>query len=92
MADNITSRGGRTNDGNTQELTPTINTQRKLRIQLILATIIALSGIVLFIASFIVPPTGVIHSSVLVASGELFTFSGSLIGIDYSYKVKSNKI
>ena len=61
---------------------------RKLRIQLILAVVLAVFGILLFIASFVAPPTGIIDSSVLVAGGEAFTFSGSLIGIDYSYKAK----
>lgn len=61
---------------------------RKLRIQLVLAVVLAVFGMVLFIASFVAPPTGIIDSSVLVAGGEAFTFSGSLIGIDYSYKAK----
>lgn len=61
---------------------------RKLRIQLVLAVVLAVFGILLFIASFVAPPTGIIDSSVLVAGGEAFTFSGSLIGIDYSYKAK----
>ena len=61
---------------------------RKLRIQLVLAVVLAVFGMILFIASFVAPPTGIIDSSVLVAGGEAFTFSGSLIGIDYSYKAK----
>ena len=61
---------------------------RKLRIQLILAVVLAVFGMILFVVSFVAPPTGIIDSSVLVAGGEAFTFSGSLIGIDYSYKAK----
>lgn len=61
---------------------------RKMRFQLILAAVLAIFGIVLFIASFVVPPTGIIDSSVLVAAGEVFTFSGSLIGIDLNAKLK----
>jgi hypothetical protein len=60
----------------------------KLTIQLALSVILVLFGIGLLIASFIVPPHGVIDSSVLVAYGETLTFSGALIGVDYSYKYK----
>lgn len=60
----------------------------KLKLQLALAIILALSGLILIAVSFYVPPMGVIDSSVLAAVGEVFTFSGSLVGIDahYSYK------
>lgn len=43
-------------------------------------------GAGLLIAGFIVAPTGVIHSSVLVAFGETMTFAGALFGIDYKYR------
>lgn len=43
-------------------------------------------GAALLIAGFVVPPTGEIHSSVLVAVGEILTFAGSLLGIDYHYR------
>lgn len=60
----------------------------KLKLQLALAVILALAGLVLMAVSFYVPPMGVIDASVLAAVGEVFTFSGSLVGIDahYSYK------
>lgn len=63
----------------------------KLTIQLRLAVILVIFGIALIIASFIVPPPGVIDSSILVAYGETLTFVGALIGVDYSYKYKLNK-
>ena len=63
----------------------------KLSIQLGLSVILVFFGIGLLIASFIVPPTGVIDSSVLVAYGETLTFVGALIGVDYSYKYKIGK-
>ena len=53
---------------------------------------LAISGLVLLFLSFFVPPTGIIHSSVLAAVGEVFTFSGALIGIDYSYKLKFTRL
>lgn len=43
----------------------------------------------LLIAGFIVPPEGEIHSSVLVAFGEILTFVGALLGIDVHYKNKN---
>lgn len=60
-----------------------------LKAQLIIATLVIIVGIGLVIAGFIVPPTGVIDSSVLVVYGETLTFVGAIVGIDYSYRVKS---
>ena len=62
--------------------------KQKMNIQLWLGFILAIFGMALIIASFIVPPLGVIHASVLAATGEIFTFSGCLLGIDYHYKEK----
>ena len=45
-------------------------------------------GCIMLIAGFLCPPLGEIHHSVLVAFGEILTFSGSLIGIDYKYRYK----
>lgn len=43
--------------------------------------VLSLAAIALLVASFIVPPTGVIDPSVLAASGEIFAFAalGTLI-------------
>ena len=57
--------------------------------QICLAVILVIFGVLLIIAAFIVPPTGVIDPTVLTAFGEILTFSGSLIGIDYHYRYKS---
>lgn len=62
--------------------------KQKMTVQLWLGVVLAASGIVLFAVSFCVPPLGVIDASVLAAVGEVFTFSGALIGIDYTYKYK----
>ena len=64
---------------------------QKMTIQLLLGTFMALFGVALLIASFVVPPLGIIDSSILAALGEVLTFSGSLIGIDYTYKYKRLK-
>jgi hypothetical protein len=42
----------------------------------------------MLVAGFLCPPLGEIHHSVLIAFGEILTFSGSLIGIDYKYRYK----
>ena len=58
------------------------------RIQILLATALVVLGVLLVFTSFAVPPRGVIDGSVLAAFGEILTFSGSLIGIDYHYRSK----
>ena len=58
------------------------------KIQLITAIVMCLFGGTLLVAGFVVPPVGEIHHSVLIAFGEILTFSGSLIGIDYHYRYK----
>ena len=65
--------------------------ERKLTIQLILAVTMAIFGCILIVAAFIVPPTGEIHPTVLTAFGELLTFAGAVLGIDYNYKFKIHK-
>lgn len=57
--------------------------------QLFCAVVLIMLGASLLIAGFIVPPTGVIDNSVLIAFGEILTFVGSLFGIDYHYKYRS---
>ena len=53
------------------------------KLQLISAVILIVLGAVFLIAGVIVPPTGGIDNSVLIAFGEIRTFVGSLFGIDY---------
>ncbi|MCM1310831.1 MAG: hypothetical protein NC301_07400 [Bacteroides sp.] len=64
------------------------NKQRWPRVQVALGVALTLAGVALLIAAFYVPPTGEIHSSVLVAYGETLTFAGALLGIDAHYKSK----
>ena len=58
------------------------------KIQLITAIVMCLFGGTLLVAGFVAPPVGEIHHSLLIAFGEILTFSGSLIGIDYHYRYK----
>ncbi len=58
------------------------------RLHLIFAIVLCTFGVLLLIAGFICPPLAEIHHSVLIAFGEILTFAGSLIGIDYKYRYK----
>ena len=58
------------------------------KIQLMTAIVMCLFGGTLLVAGFVAPPVGEIHHSVLIAFGEILTFSGSLIGIDYHYRYR----
>lgn len=63
-----------------------------LNVRLIVAVILTIVGSGLLIAGFIVPPLGMIDSSVLVAFGETSTFVAAVLGIDYNYKYQILKI
>lgn len=63
----------------------------KLNFRLAVATVLTVVGCGLLIAGFIVPPLGIIDSSVLVAFGETSTFIGAVLGIDYNYKYQIYK-
>lgn len=60
-------------------------------IQLFTAAILAIIGMVLLFCGLYIDPQGEIHETVLVAYGEILTFSGSLMGIDYRYKRKTTE-
>ena len=66
----------------------TINQDMKITLQFIVACILVIAGLVLLFMGFFAPPLGAISNSVLVAYGEVSTFSGSLIGADYHYRYK----
>ena len=63
---------------------------KRLTVQLIIAILLTLSGIVLLFCGFWIDPQGLIDNSVLVAFGEISTFAGALFGVDYTYKFKLN--
>lgn len=56
--------------------------------QLIVSVAMCTFGCALLACGFLAHPLGEIHHSVLIAFGEILTFSGSLIGIDYHYRYK----
>ena len=61
----------------------------KINLQLITAAVLSLGGLVLLFCGVFIDPEGQIHESLLVAFGEVATFSGALMGIDYVYKKRS---
>ena len=58
------------------------------KLQLIIATALCIFGCALLVAGFICPPLGEIHPTILTAFGEILTFSGALLGMDYKYRSK----
>lgn len=65
---------------------------KKLTLQMIIATVLVVAGITLLFLGFFAVPIGEISASVLTAFGEAGTFAGALLGIDYSYKFNTYKI
>lgn len=63
----------------------------KLNTRLLVAVVLTIVGSGLLIAGFMVPPLGIIDSSVLVAFGETSTFVAAILGIDYNYKYQMFK-
>ena len=61
----------------------------KVNLQLITAAILSTGGLILLFCGVFIDPEGEIHESLLVAFGEVATFSGALMGIDYVYKKRS---
>lgn len=61
-------------------------------IKLAMAVLIVLFGCLLISAGFCVPPLGVIDNSVLVAFGEILTFAGAVLGINYTYQFKLKQL
>ena len=65
--------------------------EKKHTLQLICSIVLVAFGCILVALGFIVQPTGEIHPSVLTAFGEILTFAGAVIGVDYNYKYKSER-
>lgn len=54
-------------------------------IQIWIAIVLLIAGVILLFLGFFSSPLGIIHYSVITTSGELFTFASVLLGIDYHY-------
>ena len=57
-----------------------------LTIQLITAAILSIGGLVLLFCGVYIEPLGQIHESLLIGFGEVATFAGALMGVDYVYR------
>ena len=62
--------------------------EKKLNAQMWLGVVVAIAGLGLLFWGLVTPPGGKIDSSVLIGFGEVATFSGALMGVDYVYKRK----
>lgn len=51
---------------------------------------IVIFGLAMVTAAFCVPPKGVIDPTVLTAFGEILTFAGTILGLDYHYRTKAS--
>lgn len=51
----------------------------------ILAILLTVASLCFGVAGFLVPPTGVIDSSVLWFTAQLFVFAATLLGIDIEF-------
>lgn len=60
----------------------------RANIQLLTAAILSVGGIILLFCGVFISPQGEIHESLLVGFGEIATFSGALMGVDYVYRNK----
>ena len=56
--------------------------------QLFTAVAMCSFGGALLLAGFLCPPLGEIHPTILTAFGEVLTFSGALLGMDFKYRYK----
>lgn len=65
-----------------------LSEQQRLTVQFWSGLLIVAVGLVLLFLGFYAVPVGEIAPSVLTAFGEIATFSGALIGVDYRYRFK----
>lgn len=69
-----------------------ITEDTKRSVEFWLAVILIVAGVTLLFLGFYAVPIGEISASVLTAFGEIGTFSGSVMGIDYNYRYKRDKL
>lgn len=69
-----------------------IKEDTKRAVEFWFALLLVVAGLVLLFLGFYAVPIGEISASVLTAYGETATFAGSLLGIDYTYRFKRDKL
>ena len=57
-----------------------------LNMQLITAAVLSIGGLVLLFCGVFIAPQGQIHESLLIGFGEVATFAGAIMGVDYNYR------
>jgi hypothetical protein len=62
----------------------------KLNLQLLTAAILSIGGLVLLFCGVYIDPKGQIHETLLIGFGEVATFAGAIMGVDYTYKRKND--
>ena len=55
-------------------------------IQLFTASALSLGGLIMLFCGVFIDPTGQIHESLLIGFGEVATFAGAIMGVDYHYR------
>ncbi|MDO4190970.1 MAG: hypothetical protein Q4D14_04725 [Bacteroidales bacterium] len=60
----------------------------KTDLQHIMAYALIAVGLVLLFVALMLPPEGEIHPTALTAFGEILTFAGTVLGMDYHYRNK----
>ena len=65
---------------------------KKNSAQLWLGVVLTIAGIGLLFLGALLPPGGEIHPSMLVGFGEVATFAGALLGVDYHYKYRIHEL
>lgn len=68
-----------------------IHEKMKFNIQLITAAVLSIGGLVLLFCGVYIDPQGQIHETLLIGFGEVVTFAGAIMGVDYTYKHKNNQ-
>lgn len=69
-----------------------VNREKIDLIKIYLATGLAVFGCVMLFVGMMVAPVGIVDTSIIIAVGEIFTFSGTLIGIQGAYAVKHKEL
>ena len=64
---------------------------RKALVQFAAAYVLTLLGIGLMAAGMLLPPLGYIDPTVLTAFGEIATFAGAMMGMDYHYRSRNSE-
>ena len=64
---------------------------KKPNLQLLTASVLSVGGLVMLFCGVYIDPQGQIHETLLIGFGEVATFAGAIMGVDYSYKHINNQ-